>query len=683
MTVEEKKVTRGPKALIVPAIIVATIFLISLLFPKQDQYDFSFQPGDTWQYENVVADKDYFVWKTEEELKAEKEALKIDYKPLFYRANDKKAFYSRWKNLLQGNRDLLSATDYSRLNNYLSGVTNKEIIRSNELTLDKKLYNRLRLTTNSGTNEIRPEDYITVESLVETMRPLTTIVADNDLYDIVTAELNTTSSKQELDKSLEEVLHYKRKIFAGEEIIKTGGIVDSRANDAISALMTAQKEDKYSRYIVFAGFILLTCLIIGVYVLYLWLHYPETFESPRKIGFIMLLILSMSFLVYSIDGIQNLSTYMIPFCIVPIMMKSFFSDRLALFTHIVVVLIASFLSVLDYEFTFLQILAGIVAVLVIEDTRSWNKFFISIFSILGAYYVGYLGLILIEYQPQAPIDWTIFRWLTISGVLTLLAYPFIPLIAKLFGFLNLITLSELADLNQPLLKDLSINAPGTLQHSLQVANLAEAAGDAVGANTTLIKVGALYHDIGKLHNPMIFIENQSAINPHDQLNNFESARAIIAHSTEGVKMAQKAGLPKPIIDIIKSHHGDTRVEYFYRNQLNSNPDKEFDESLFRYPGPRPKTKEESILMIADSLEAASKSLKNPTGKDIDELVEKIVEYKIKHDQLSDSKLSFEDLQKSVEVFKSMLRNINHIRVEYPDEVKKPAADGTAEVTQNV
>ena len=274
MTVEEKKVTRGPKALIVPAIIVATIFLISLLFPKQDQYDFSFQPGDTWQYENVVADKDYFVWKTEEELKAEKEALKIDYKPLFYRANDKKAFYSRWKNLLQGNRDLLSATDYSRLNNYLSGITNKEIIRSNELTLDKKLYNRLRLTTNSGTNEIRPEDYITVESLVESMRPLTTIVADNDLYDIVTAELNSSSSKQELDKSLEEVSQYKRKIFAGEEIIKTGGIVDSRANDAISALMTAQKEDKYSRYIVFAGFILLTCLIIGVYVLSL-IHISE------------------------------------------------------------------------------------------------------------------------------------------------------------------------------------------------------------------------------------------------------------------------------------------------------------------------------------------------------------------------------------------------------------------------
>ena len=682
-TVEVKKVKWSRKALIVPAIIIASIFLISLLFPKQEQYNFNCQPGDTWQYENIVADKDYFVWKTPEELKAEQEIIKIDYKPLFYRVNDKRAFYSRWKNLLQGNRDLLSDADYSRLNSYLSGINNKEIIKSDDLTLDKKLYNKLRLTSNSGIDEIRSEDYITVESLVEAMRPLTTIVSDNDLYDIVTAELNESTSKQELQKALEEVMAYKRKIFAGEEIIQTGSIVDSRADDAINALMTAQQEDKYSRYILFAGFFLLTCLIIGVYVLYLLLQYPETFESPRKIGFIMLLILSISFLVYSIDGIENLSTYMIPFCIVPIIMKSFFTDRLALFTHIVVVLIASFLSVLDYEFTFLQILAGIVAVLVIEDTRSWNKFFISIFSILGAYYVGYLGLILIEYQPQVPIEWSIFRWLTISGVLTLLAYPFIPLIAKLFGFLNLITLSELADLNQPLLKELSINAPGTLQHSMQVANLAEAAGDVVGANTTLIKVGALYHDIGKLHNPMIFIENQSGINPHDRLNNFESARAIIAHCTEGVKMAQKAGLPKPIIDIIKSHHGDTRVEFFYRNQLNSNPNQEFDESLFRYPGPRPKTKEESILLIADSLEAASKSLKNPTGKDIDELVDKIVDYKIKNEQLSDSKLSFEDLQKSVEVFKSMLRNINHVRVEYPDEVKKAAPDGPVEANQNV
>ncbi len=664
-----KKAWINPKSLLVPSIIIVTIFLISLLFPKIERLDYVFRQGDTWQYESVIAEKDFFVWKTAPELKAEEETIKIDYRPLFYRVNDKSQYYNRWVNHLQRNSDLLSTQDYNNLNKFLSSNREKEIIRSEDLTLDKKLYSKVRLKTSTGITEIRPEDYITIESLVAGMRPLTTIISDYDLYDIVTAEVNTSTSREELSTAIASIEKYKRNVSKGDIIVDAGEVVDQKAYDSLKSLMITQKEERFNGSIVFVGFLLLTCLIIGVYVLYLLFHYPETFESPSKISFIMLLILTMSFLVFSIDGIDNLSSYMIPFCIVPIIMKSFFSDRLALFTHIVVVLIASFLSVLDYEFTFLQILAGIVAVLVIEDTRSWNKFFISIFSILGAYYIGYLGLMLIEYQPQAPIDWTIFKWLTISGVLTLLAYPFIPLIAKLFGFLSSITLTELADLNQPLLRQLSINAPGTLQHSMQVANLSEAAADAIGANSLLLKVGALYHDIGKLHNPMIFIENQIGMNPHEQMNNFESAKAIIAHTTEGEKMAQKSGLPKPIISMINTHHGDTRVEYFYINQLNNNPDKEFDESLFRYPGPKPRTKEESILMIADSLEAASKSLKNPNGKDIDDLVDKIVDYKIKNDQLAQSMLSFEDLEKCVSIFKSMLRNINHVRVEYPDDVK--------------
>jgi putative nucleotidyltransferase with HDIG domain len=209
-----------------------------------------------------------------------------------------------------------------------------------------------------------------------------------------------------------------------------------------------------------------------------------------------------------------------------------------------------------------------------------------------------------------------------------------------------------------------------MQHSLQVSNLSEAAADAIGANALLLKVGALYHDIGKLHNPFVFIENQNGINPHDNLSNFESARAIIAHVTEGVKMAKEARLPEVIIDLIKSHHGSTKVEYFFRNQKNQFPDKEFDESLFQYPGPKPKSKEEAILMVADSLEAASKSLKNPTGQDIDLLVDNIVESKIKNDQFSDSSLSFEELGKCVTVFKSLLRSINHVRIEYPPAVEK-------------
>lgn len=667
MTKIVKSILKKPKSLGIGLIILSTIFLISLLFPTEKGFNYSFNKGDVWAQEDVTAQKDFFVWKTKSELLAEQESMKIDFRPVFYRVNDGSAYHKRWMNLLQSKKTLLSSQDFAEMLKYLRSINNKEILKSADLTLDKKLYSKVRVESGSEKIELRGEDYITIETLVSDMAQLTDIMPDQDIYSMITVELNQEKSKSELNTLIENIQTYKRKVNAGELIIANGEVIDTKAYDSLSSLKISTDEDGLKRTIIFIGFLLLTCLIIGVYVLYLFFHYPHMLGSTRTIGFIMLLILTMAFLVYSIDRNVNLSTYMIPFCIVPIVMKSFFSDRLALFTHIVVVLIASFLSVLDYEFTFLEILAGIVAVLVIEDTRSWNKFFISILSILGTYFIGYLGLMLIKYQAQVPIDWSVFKWLTISGVLTLLAYPFIPLIAKVFGFLSSITLSELGDLSKPLLKELSINAPGTLQHSLQVANLSEAAAEAIGANSLLLKVGALYHDIGKLHNPMIFIENQHGLNPHDNLTNFESARAIIDHSIEGEKMAKKNGLPQPIIDLIKTHHGDTRVEYFYRNQKNEFPDKEFDESLFRYPGPKPRTREETILMIADSLEAASKSLKDATGQDIDNLVDKIVDYKIKNDQLSESELSFEDLGKCVVVFKAMLRNINHVRVEYPED----------------
>ena len=342
-----------------------------------------------------------------------------------------------------------------------------------------------------------------------------------------------------------------------------------------------------------------------------------------------------------------------------------------MFVHLVIILIASFLSNLGYEFTVLQLLVGMVTVLVVSETRYWNKFFFGISFIILTYILGFIGLSIINTGSINDIDWVTIVWLLINGMLTLLAYPFIPLLEKIFGFTSQITLAELGDINRPLLKELSLKAPGTMQHSLQVSNLATAAADLIGANSLLIKVGALYHDIGKINNPECFIENQrNGVNPHADWNNFESAEKIINHVTDGRKMAKKHRLPQVLIDFIMTHHGTTRVEYFYRNQKNDFPDKEFDESLFRYPGPRPKTKEQAILMLADSIEAASKSLKNPNGQDIDALVDKIISYKIDQDQLDDANLTFSELKQCEDTFKSVLRSMYHIRVEYPDLKEK-------------
>jgi len=265
--------------------------------------------------------------------------------------------------------------------------------------------------------------------------------------------------------------------------------------------------------------------------------------------------------------------------------------------------------------------------------------------------------------------------------LTLLAYPLIPLLARLFGFVSSITLVELSDMNRPLLQELALKAPGTLQHSLQVANLSEAAARRVGANPLLVKVAALYHDIGKTKQPEYFIENLAGKSPHEELSYLESAKVIIDHVTEGVKMAKKYRLPNVLINFIKTHHGTTRTEYFYRNYVNENPDKEFDESLFRYPGPIPKSKEETIMMMADSIEAACKSLKNPSEGDINQLIDKIIAGKISQGQFNDSEMTFEELEICKSVFKQLMKSVHHVRIEYP-ETKKEELGGDNKEPEN-
>ena len=377
-----------------------------------------------------------------------------------------------------------------------------------------------------------------------------------------------------------------------------------------------------------------------------------------------------SWLVTAVESTDTLSAYLIPFCIIPIVIKTFYDTRLALFTHIVVVLIASFLSKQGYEFTFLTILAGIVVLLTEVNTRDLTRFFYSILYLLLTYAIGYFSLSLIQEGQLTDIDYSAYTWLVINVVLTLLAYPLIPLLERFFGFTSSISLMELSDMNRPLLRKLALDAPGTLQHSLQVANLSEAAAQAIGADALLVKVAALYHDIGKTKQPAYFIENQSGQNPHDDISYLDSAKIIISHVTDGIEMAKKARLPKLLINFIRTHHGDTRVEYFYRNYLKDHPGESIDEAIFRYPGPRPQSKEETILMLADSIEAACKSLKNPSEADLNDLIEKIVSGKIQHGQLDKSTMSFQELEQCKQIFKQIMKSVHHVRIEYPDEQKK-------------
>ncbi|NBU52101.1 MAG: HDIG domain-containing protein [Chitinophagia bacterium] len=390
-------------------------------------------------------------------------------------------------------------------------------------------------------------------------------------YDNVYTESPFTAVIQiQQDSIIESTVNYQ----AGSLVVAKGQFITNALNQTLDQFLPTTMDNSSilsGGWIYFIGHFILTMLIIGALVLYAYKYFPQSCQSVRGVVFLIIWPVIYSIIVYFVSNSQGLNVYLIPFCITPIVVLNFYNGRLALVIHIVVILIASFLIELGYEFIFLQILAGIVTVLVMTETRFWNKFFVAILVILCTYLLAYLGLAIINSGTIIPDESQVFIWLCINALLLLLAYPFIPMLEKIFGFTSTITLAELADMNKPLLKDLSIKAPGTLQHSLQVANLSEAAAKEIGADSLLVKTAALYHDIGKTKQPEYFIENSMGSNPHEKITNFESARIIIDHVIEGEKMAKNANLPKLLIDFIATHHGTTRVEYFYRTQTSFRP----------------------------------------------------------------------------------------------------------------
>ncbi len=646
-------------------LIILSIFIISLLLPGDRHSNDELIIGSTWQKDELITTEDFKLEKKESEIRQFKKDVSPKFKTLlkFQEAivHDLGAeLFKTSQNLLTNGVQVKSMMDMV----YETPVRANLPAEANYFVLKE---GELQAFNTKGT-----------QSLDEARLNFKRDMMGNGLYEegvenilIPNYILDEVYQNQALENAIKNFANDVAFYPKGSTIITKGDIITLENKYAIESYnksLNAHKLLSGINILQYLGYLILTTLIIFILILFLKELYPNLYNSIRGVAFVLFWPVLFGVLIWLVKGIPSLSPYMLPFCIVPIVVKNFFSDRLALFIHIVVVLIASYLTGLGYEFTFIQVLAGVVTVLLVSETRKWDKFFMSIALILGTYGLGFLGINLIQSGDELVSDLPIFAWLIVNGLLLLLAYPFIPLIEKIFGFTSSISLVELADMNNPLLKELSTKAPGTLQHSLQVANLAEAAADAIGADSILVRTAALYHDIGKLTDPHYFIENNSGNNLHNDLNdNFKSARIIIAHVTEGVLMAQKAKLPKEIIDIIKTHHGDSRVEYFYRNQKNTYPDQQFDESLFKYPGPKPKSKEQTIIMIADTIEAACKSLKNPTESELTAFVDKIINYKIDNGQFEDSDLSFEELKKASNVMKSMLKSIYHVRIEYPED----------------
>src|SRR5690606_16851922 len=413
------------------------------------------------------------------------------------------------------------------------------------------------------------------------------------------------------------------------------------------------------------AYTVLVALALLMLLLFLRKYRIDIFENNTKVTFIFFNIFLMVLLTTMVMNYNSTFIYVVPICILPLVLKAFFDARLGLFAHVITVLLLGSIVPNSYEYMFLQIIAGIVTILTVSELYKRANLFISVVQITLVYIIAYFAFFVIHEGSVETINWQTFIWFILCGLATLFVQPLIYAYEKIFGLVSDVSLLELSDTNSKLLRELSNIAPGTFHHSLSVANLAESCASEIGANAMLVRVGALYHDIGKMRNPTYFTENQTTgINPHDELSPSESTKIIIDHIISGLEIARKYNLPDRVMDFIRTHHGTSTVYYFYMKEKEL--DENVDRADFCYPGPMPFSKETAILMMCDSVEAASKSLNNPTSIKIDNFVESIINKQMDDDQFLNANITFKEIESVKKVLKRKLANIYHLRIEYPE-----------------
>ncbi|MGK0378822.1 MAG: putative nucleotidyltransferase with HDIG domain, partial [Patiriisocius sp.] len=475
-------------------------------------------------------------------------------------------------------------------------------------------------------------------------------------------------TENELTIIIESINPNRGIIEKGGRIIAKGEVVEGDTYQILNSLKAEYKSQVWSKsnYLwLLVGYSLLVMLVLLMLFLFLKKYRPAIYGNSTKITFIFFNILLMVLLTTIVVKLDANYVYVVPLCLLPLILKAFFDPRLGLFVHVLTILLLGFIVPNSFEYMFLQIIAGIVTILTVSELYKRANLFVSVGQITLIYIIGYFAFVLIHEGNIREIQLNTFGYFVLSGLATLFAHPLIYLYEKIFGLVSDVSLLELSDTNSKLLKELSDKAPGTFHHSLNVANLAEAAANEIGANAMLVRVGALYHDIGKMTNPTFFTENQvNNVNAHTEMDPKESATIIIDHVINGIEIARKNNLPDRIIDFIRTHHGTSLVYYFYKTELDTQG--EANEEDFRYPGPMPFSKETAILMMSDSVEAASKSLKEPTSSKIDVFVEKIINGQMDQGQFLNADITFNDIQVIKKVLKKKLNNIYHLRVEYPE-----------------
>lgn len=661
-----------------------SVFIITAFLPKQPRFRYEFEKGEIWKNKDLVSPFGFAILKTTAQVDLDRKEALNNILPIYTLnsamvAEVAEAYASEFDVKWQG-----SGLPEKDKEGYKTSSANllRTIYAKGIIALDVKQQKGNKdydfsLVQNNISKTMNSADVFTVQSALEYYKNnftsislkvkdlVLTLVEDHLRANIVFDEKMTFMLQENAVNSLSVTRGMVQK---GELIIAKNNVIDDEIYQKLQSfkeIYEAQTKTIGDSKLVYFGQILLVGFIVSLLMVFLKLFRKDIFADNRQLTLILLVTTIMLLSLTWAIKLNLPSLYYIPFCIVPIIIRILFDTRLALYLHLLVILIAGFFVPNSFEFVFFQTTAGMVAIYSIRNLIKREQLLLSALFILSAYFISFVGIALLREGSITNIEWANFVPFIVSVLLSLLAYPLIYAFERLFGITSDIALIELTNTNNKLLRELAFKAPGTFQHSLQVANLAEAAIFKIGGNSLLVRAGALYHDIGKIENPQYFIENQNtAVSPHDKLPYEQSAQIIIKHVHKGIEITRKNQLPESVIDFIRTHHGNTRVDYFYQSFLKNSPEKFVDENIFRYPGPIPFSKETGVLMLADSVEAASRSIKNPDAKSINALVERIIDYKLEQDQLDNCDITLKDIETIKLIFKTMLMSIYHVRIDY-------------------
>jgi putative nucleotidyltransferase with HDIG domain len=661
-----------------------TVLLISFFLPKQPRFRYEFEKGKVWMNKDLISPFSFAILKTEPEVSTDKKDALESLLPI-YRYNPDlinviedaflNEFEVKWRGSTIDERDR-EAVRESALS-LLKSIYQKGIIATQPKHLQGNKFYDFALLNNNVSKVVSTQDVFTVPTALQffstnfkvtdlRIRELIINLVEDHLQPNILFDEKMTAVVQ--TNTINSLSTTRGMVQKGELIVANGNVVDDETFQKLQSFKETyevQTKTIGDSKLVFLGQLILVGFIVSLLMVFLYMFRKDIFADNRQLSLILLVIICMLLALTWAIKINLPSLYYIPFCIVPIIIRILFDTRLALYLHLLVILIAGFFVPNSFEFVFFQTTAGMVAIYSIRNLVKREQLLLSALFILSAYLICYVGVALLREGTVDEIEWINFAPFVVSVLLSLIAYPVIYAFERVFGITSDVALIEVTNTNNKLLRELAFKAPGSFQHSLQVANLAEAAIFKIGGNALLVRAGALYHDIGKIENPQYFIENNTGVSPHDKLPYEQSAQIIIKHVHKGIEIARKHQIPESVIDFIRTHHGNTRVDFFYQSFLKNSPEKFVDENIFRYPGPIPFSKETGVLMLADSVEAASRSLKNPDAQRINDLVERIIDYKLEQKQLDNCDLTLKDLETIKLIFKTMLMSIYHVRIDYP------------------